>query len=53
MSLIVQKSPDLLNMVKEDGFSALHLASLNGHHNVVQCLIEVGTVYTGVKILIL
>ena len=27
--------------MKEDGFSALHLASLNGHHNVVQCLVEV------------
>lgn len=40
-SLIAQKCPDLLNVVKEDGFSALHLASLNGHHNVVQCLVEV------------
>lgn len=40
-SLIVHKSPELLNVVKEDGFSALHLASLNGHHNVVECLIQV------------
>ena len=40
-SLIAQKCPDLLNVVKEDGFSALHLASLNGHHSVVQCLVEV------------
>lgn len=40
-SLIVQKSPDLLNVVKDDGFAALHLASLNGHHNVVECLIKV------------
>ncbi|CAH3026592.1 unnamed protein product [Porites evermanni] len=39
-SLIAQKCPDLLNVVKEDGFSALHLASLNGHHSVVQCLVE-------------
>ena len=39
--MIAQKCPDLLNVVKEDGFSALHLASLNGHHNVVQCLVEV------------
>ena len=40
-SLIVRKSPDLLNVVKDDGFSALHLASLNGHHSVVECLIKV------------
>ena len=40
-SLIVQKSPDLLNVVKDDGFAALHLASLNGHHSVVECLIKV------------
>ena len=40
-ALIVHKCPELLNVVKEDGFSALHLAALNGHHNVVQCLIEV------------
>lgn len=39
--LIVQNSPDLLNVVKDDGFSALHLASLNGHHSVVECLIQV------------
>lgn len=39
--MIAHKCPDLLNVVKEDGFSALHLASLNGHHNVVQCLVEV------------
>ena len=37
----MEKCPDLLNIVKEDGFSALHLASLNGHFAVVNALIEV------------
>lgn len=41
VSLIVEKRPDLLNMVKDDGFSALHLASLNGHFSAVSALIEV------------
>ena len=41
VSLIVEKRPDLLNIGKDDGFSALHLASLNGHFSVVNALIEV------------
>lgn len=41
VSLIVTKRPDLLNVGKDDGFSALHLASLNGHFSVVNALIEV------------
>ena len=45
-SLIVQKSPELMNSAKEDGFSALHLASLNGHYNVVECLVQVNMCLT-------
>ena len=45
-SLIVQKSPELMNSAKEDGFSALHLASLNGHYNVVECLVQVNVCLT-------
>ena len=45
-SLIIQKSPELMNSAKEDGFSALHLASLNGHYNVVECLVQVNVCLT-------
>ena len=42
-SLIIDKSLQLVNVKKDDGFSALHLAALNGHRETAQILItEVG-----------
>ena len=35
---ILAKSPDLVNMPKEDGFTALHLAALNDHCEVATLL---------------
>lgn len=32
----------LVDVKKDDGFSALHLAALNGHKDVVDTLIRVG-----------
>ena len=33
-------SPQLIDTKKDDGFSAFHLASLNGHKEVVKCLLQ-------------
>ena len=38
---ILQKARQVVNSRKEDGFSSLHLAALNGHKDVVATLISV------------
>jgi ankyrin repeat protein len=37
---LLKRSPELLNSQKADGFSGLHLAALNGHNNVIECLLK-------------
>ena len=39
---IITKDPKIVNKKKNDGFSALHLAALNGHVKVTKLLIEKG-----------
>ena len=36
---LIAYSPQLTDMKKDDGFSAFHLAALNGHKEVVKCLL--------------
>lgn len=36
---LVRAARQLVNRKKDDGFSALHLASLNGHRDVVEVLL--------------
>ena len=38
-SKILQKTRQIVDVQKEDGFAALHLAALNGHIDVVNTLI--------------
>jgi E3 ubiquitin-protein ligase mind-bomb len=38
--LIIKKYPNLLNLCKDDGFSPLHLASLNNHCDVAKFLLD-------------
>jgi len=38
-SKILQKARQIVDVQKEDGFAALHLAALNGHIEVVYTLI--------------
>lgn len=37
---LITYSPQLVDTKKDDGFSAFHLAALNGHKEVIKCLIE-------------
>ncbi|RNA37255.1 E3 ubiquitin- ligase MIB2 isoform X2 [Brachionus plicatilis] len=37
---LISYSPQLVDTKKDDGFSAFHLAALNGHKEVIKCLIE-------------
>jgi E3 ubiquitin-protein ligase mind-bomb len=37
---LILYSPQLTDTKKDDGFSAFHLASLNGHKEVVKCLLQ-------------
>lgn len=39
MKRLVSRASDLVNVKKEDGFAALHLAALNGHRDVAGTLI--------------
>ncbi|XP_077291024.1 E3 ubiquitin-protein ligase mind bomb 2 isoform X2 [Arctopsyche grandis] len=39
---ICRRYPDLVDRRKDDGFSALHLASLNGHADAVNALVTMG-----------
>jgi E3 ubiquitin-protein ligase mind-bomb len=39
---IIQLARQLVDVKKEDGFAALHLAALNGHSNVVEVLVREG-----------
>lgn len=32
--------PEMINLQKDDGYVALHLASLNGHKELIECLIK-------------
>ena len=36
---LIAYSPQLIDMKKDDGFAAFHLAALNGHRDVVKCLL--------------
>jgi E3 ubiquitin-protein ligase mind-bomb len=36
---LIAYSPQLIDSKKDDGFSAFHLAALNGHREVVKCLL--------------
>ena len=35
MTKILEKVPELVNVQKEDGFAALHLAVVNGYEGIV------------------
>lgn len=37
---LIAYSPQLVDIKKDDGFSAFHLAALNGHKEVVKCLLQ-------------
>lgn len=37
--VICKRYPDLVDLRKDDGFSALHLAALNGHAEAVYALV--------------
>ena len=37
---IIQKSRQIVDVKKEDGFAALHLAALNGHRDVTNTLLS-------------
>ncbi len=37
---LLNRSPQLLNSQKADGFAGLHLAALNGHNNAIECLLK-------------
>lgn len=41
-STLLTKARQLVDVKKDDGFSALHLAALNGHKDVVVTLVRVG-----------
>ena len=38
---ILQKCPQIVDYKKDDGFSSLHLAALNGHKDVAATLLKV------------
>lgn len=42
MQHILRYARQLVEVKKDDGFSALHLAALNGHRDVVETLIKGG-----------
>ena len=42
---ILQKCRQIVDMKKDDGFSALHLAGLNGHRDVTNTLIVTVSFY--------
>ncbi|CAF0849336.1 unnamed protein product [Brachionus calyciflorus] len=37
---LLKKFPEVINIQKNDGYSALHLASLNGHKKIIECLLK-------------
>lgn len=37
---MINYSPQLIDAKKDDGFSAFHLAALNGHKEVIKCFLE-------------
>lgn len=37
---LLNMCPEFINVQKNDGYSALHLASLNGHQKIIECLIR-------------
>ena len=37
---ILDKVPELVNVQKEDGFAALHLAVINGHEDIVGLILQ-------------
>ena len=37
----MRKQPECINLKKDDGYTALHLASLNDHLDVVTALVDV------------
>ncbi|KAH9372335.1 hypothetical protein HPB48_015985 [Haemaphysalis longicornis] len=39
---ILLRRPDVVNIPKEDGFTALHLAAVNGHYKIAQTLLTKG-----------
>lgn len=39
----------LVDVKKDDGFSALHLAALNGHRDVVETLVKIGQAEINLK----
>ena len=39
----VRKKPDYVNLRKDDGYTAIHLASLNDHLDVVTALADMVT----------
>lgn len=39
---MLAQARQLVDVKKDDGFSALHLAALNGHRDVVETLVRIG-----------
>ena len=37
---IIDKHPGLIEIPKEDGFTALHLAAINNHLDIARCLLS-------------
>ena len=37
---LISYSPQLVDIKKDDGFSAFHLAALNGHKDVIKILVQ-------------
>ena len=37
---LISYSPQLVDIKKDDGFSAFHLAALNGHRDVIKILLQ-------------
>jgi ankyrin repeat protein len=46
---ILAKCPNLVDIKKDDGFGALHLAALNGHCDVADILLEKGAADIEIK----
>jgi ankyrin repeat protein len=36
---LIEKFPELIDIPKEDGFAALHVAATNNHHEIARLLI--------------